>query len=129
MVSSRFIPNKTVSSLILGTLLTSASIMASTGALAQSQPPSAENGEWDLTDLFASLDDWQHAIKEVDSRIQTLHDYQTTLTDSPEALAKALDAIRSVENPPTASRPMRPSRPTRIYVTARRRSVRDKPSN
>ncbi len=97
MVSSRFIPNKTVTSLILGTLLTSASVMASTGALAQSQPPSAENGEWDLTDLYASLDDWQQALKEVDSRIQTLGDYQATLTDSPEALAKALDAIRSVE--------------------------------
>lgn len=97
MLYSKLIPNKTVTSLILGTLLTGASVVASTGALAQSQPPSAEKGEWDLTDLYASLDDWQQALNDVDRRIESLDDFQTTLTESPEALATALDAIRSVE--------------------------------
>ncbi|WP_187775913.1 oligoendopeptidase F [Salinicola corii] len=97
MVFNRLTDNKTVTSLILGALLTSASFTASSGALAQSPPPSAENGVWDLTDLYPSLDDWQQALKDVDRRIQSLGDYQTTLTESPKALATALDAIRSVE--------------------------------
>lgn len=101
MVFNRLDNNKTVTSLTLGILLAGASLAFSGVSLAQStpssKPPSAENGVWNLADLYPSLDDWQQALKDVDGRIGGLGDYQSTLTESPEALATALDAIRSVQ--------------------------------
>ncbi|WP_298844857.1 oligoendopeptidase F [uncultured Salinicola sp.] len=101
MVFNRLDNNKTVRLLTLGIVLAGASLAFSGVSQAQSTPssksPSAENGVWNLADLYPSLDDWQQALKDVDELIGGLGDYQSTLTDSPEALATALDAIRSVE--------------------------------
>tara|TARA_B100000378_G_scaffold84493_1_gene66533 strand:- start:600 stop:2507 length:1908 start_codon:yes stop_codon:yes gene_type:complete len=101
VVFNRLDNNKTVRLLTLGIVLAGASLAFSGVSQAQSTPssksPSAENGVWNLADLYPSLDDWQQALKDVDELIGGLGDYQSTLTDSPEALATALDAIRSVE--------------------------------
>lgn len=105
MVFNRLDNNKTVRLLTLGIVLAGASLAFSGVSQAQSTPssksPSAENGVWNLADLYPSLDDWQQALKDVDELIGGLGDYQSTLTNSPEALATALDAIRSVEKSAT----------------------------
>jgi oligoendopeptidase F len=105
VVFNRLDNNKTVRLLTLGIVLAGASLAFSGVSQAQSTPssksPSAENGVWNLADLYPSLDDWQQALKDVDELIGGLGDYQSTLTNSPEALATALDAIRSVEKSAT----------------------------
>lgn len=89
--------NKKCTSLTLGILLASTSFTLPVSALAQPEPPSAKNGRWNLADLYPSLADWQQVLKDVSTQIDGLDAYQDTLTQSPEALATALDAIRSVE--------------------------------
>ncbi|MGQ9426639.1 oligoendopeptidase F [Gilvimarinus sp. F26214L] len=63
--------------------------------LAQAQ---SENGEtvryqWDLTELYPSLEAWDDARKAAVERIDALPDYKGTLGRSPQAMAKALTEI------------------------------------
>ncbi|WP_189444337.1 oligoendopeptidase F [Salinicola rhizosphaerae] len=84
-------------SLAIGLLMAGVSLTAPGTVLAQDEAPSAENGHWNLTDLYPSDTAWQKALDQVQGRIDDLGQYQSTLTDDPAALATALDAIRDVE--------------------------------
>ncbi|WP_157956879.1 oligoendopeptidase F [Salinicola aestuarinus] len=77
--------------------LLAGSVSLTTTALAQDEAPSADNGRWDLSDLYDSVSAWQEASNRVEEQLDGLEAYRATLTDSPAALAEALDAIREVE--------------------------------
>jgi len=49
--------------------------------------------EWDLTALFATVEDWQQAVTTVNSQIEALSTLQGTLGDSAQALLHALTEI------------------------------------
>ena len=61
------------------------------------QSASGTPAEWNLTDLYPSPQSWQQAYDKLEPRIEKLSQLQNTLTDSPEALAKALKQINAVE--------------------------------
>ncbi|WP_251976974.1 oligoendopeptidase F [Salinicola avicenniae] len=84
-------------SLALAILWAGASLALPTTAIAQTDAPSAEHGRWRLTDLYPSLPAWQQARETLETHIDGLDDYRATLTDSPTALANALDTIRAIE--------------------------------
>ncbi|MCM5705591.1 oligoendopeptidase F [Larsenimonas salina] len=58
--------------------------------------PSAE-GQWSLGDLYASPEAWQAQFKRTARDIDALSRFKGKLAESPETLARALDAIGEVE--------------------------------
>lgn len=52
---------------------------------------------WDLSDLYASPEDWQQAYEDVLTQISALPQYQGTLGRSPNSLAFALTRISEVQ--------------------------------
>ncbi|MGB7754713.1 MAG: M3 family metallopeptidase, partial [Salinisphaera sp.] len=62
-----------------------------------SHPPGQTPTSWDLGDLYASPTAWQTAYDQTSKRIDQLSRFSGHLADSPQALAKALDAITDVK--------------------------------
>ena len=60
-------------------------------ACAQESEP--ERYEWDLTDLYASVDDWEAAFTDLQNRLQDVDDYRGTLGDSAQSMSDALGFI------------------------------------
>tara|TARA_R110002110_G_scaffold147129_2_gene337493 strand:+ start:197763 stop:199628 length:1866 start_codon:yes stop_codon:yes gene_type:complete len=60
-------------------------------ACAQESEP--ERYEWDLTDLYASVDDWEAAFTDLQNRLQDVDDYRGTLGDSAQSMSEALGFI------------------------------------
>ncbi|RKR04499.1 oligopeptidase F [Kushneria sinocarnis] len=54
----------------------------------------ASAGTWQLEDLYASPAAWQQSYEQVSQAIDGLDRFRGHLTDSPQALAEALDAVR-----------------------------------
>ncbi|MCW8194896.1 oligoendopeptidase F [Proteobacteria bacterium 005FR1] len=63
------------------------------GSIAQVHSEETVRYEWDLTDLYPSVDAWEQALQDVKNRIATLPKYEGTLGKSPRAMAEALTAI------------------------------------
>lgn len=64
---------------------------------ARTDPPASQTPtSWNLDDLYASPAAWQSAYDQTSQRIDTLSRFSGHLSDSPEALAKALAAIYDV---------------------------------
>jgi oligoendopeptidase F len=78
----------------LSTLLFSAVLALSfiTGSLSAAAQES-ERYVWDLTDLYASPDDWEAAYTDLENRLQNAERFRGTLDDSAEAMAQALTFI------------------------------------
>ncbi len=74
----------------LSTLLFSI-ILGFTCLSASAQEP--EQYVWDLTDLYASQDDWEAAYTDLENRLQNVNRYRGTLGNSAEAMAEALTTI------------------------------------
>ncbi len=53
----------------------------------------SEQYVWDLTDLYASPDDWEAAYIDLENRLQSVNRYRETLGNSAEAMAEALTSI------------------------------------
>ena len=53
----------------------------------------SEQYVWDLTDLYASPDDWEAAYIDLENRLQSVDRYRGTLGNSAEAMAETLIAI------------------------------------
>lgn len=49
--------------------------------------------EWDLTDLYPTVADWEAAMTDIAARIAELPDFQGSLGDSPQAMLRALREI------------------------------------
>lgn len=62
-------------------------------ALAQDEPQPDTRHTWDLTELYATADDWDAARLAVLDDLATLEEYRGTLGDSADALYDALAAI------------------------------------
>ncbi|MGN8199309.1 oligoendopeptidase F [Salinisphaera sp. RV14] len=60
-------------------------------------PPSQTPTAWNLDDLYASPAAWQSTYDQTQQRIDTLPRFSGHLTDSPNALANALDTISDVQ--------------------------------
>ena len=48
---------------------------------------------WDFSDIYASVEDWEKAVKAADSMIDMLPALHGTLGDSADSLKKALDKL------------------------------------
>ncbi len=53
----------------------------------------SERYVWDLSDLYASPDDWEAAYSDLENRLQSVTRYQGTLGNSAESMAEALTTI------------------------------------
>ena len=53
----------------------------------------SEHYVWDLTDLYATNDDWEAAYTDLENRLQRVDRYRGTLGNSAEAMAEALITI------------------------------------
>lgn len=53
--------------------------------------------EWQLEDLYEDTESWESAYSELAGRIEGLGEFENSLTQSPQALARALDSISAVD--------------------------------
>ena len=88
--SSSFIAKMAVAAALSFTALTP----LSSSAFAQSADN--EQIEWDLTDLYPTLDAWNAERERVNAKIQTISTYEGTLGNSAESLLAAFDAISAI---------------------------------
>ncbi len=88
--SSSFIAKMAVAAALSFTALTP----LSSSAFAQSADN--EQIEWDLTDLYPTLDAWNAERERVNAEIQTISTYEGTLGNSAESLLAAFDAISAI---------------------------------
>lgn len=71
---------------------------AATNQPEQSSHPSSQTPtQWQLADLYATPAVWQAAYDKVSGQIDDLSRFKGQITDSPQALNKALDAITNVQ--------------------------------
>jgi oligoendopeptidase F len=68
--------------LVIGFLLSSASLFA--------QSDDTVRYEWDLTEIYASVDDWDLAMTEISARIAALPNYQGSLGNSAASMLAAM---------------------------------------
>ncbi len=66
-------------------------VVLAVNSVAQSGDPVSY--EWDLTEIYSVLDDWEQAMVQLDQRIQELPAYAGTLGGSAQTLLQALSAI------------------------------------
>ena len=78
-----------LSTLLFSTLLGLSCLSAALSATAQE----SEHYIWDLTDLYATSDDWEAAFSDLENRLQSVERYRGTLGNSAEAMAEALTTI------------------------------------
>ena len=69
----------------------------STPATAQPTEGSPAQVEWDLTEIYESLDTWRHQKEPLKRRVTELTSFKGRLGESAETLADALDAISRAE--------------------------------
>jgi len=74
-----------------------ATSFAATAARAATPAASAETPVWDLTDLYPTPEAWDAARKKVLAALPRIEGYKGTLGTSPEAMARALDDIWTVQ--------------------------------
>jgi len=68
-----------------------------TPAVAQQSNDSLKQVEWDLTEVYESLDTWRHQKEQVERRVAELTSFKGRLGESAETLVNALDAISGAE--------------------------------
>ena len=69
----------------------------STPVVAQQSNDSLKQVEWDLTEIYESLDTWRHQKEQIERRVAELTSFKGRLGESAETLVNALDAISGAE--------------------------------
>ena len=69
----------------------------STPVVAQQSNDSLKQVEWDLTEIYESLDTWRNQKEQIERRVAELTSFKGRLGESAETLVNALDAISGAE--------------------------------
>ncbi|SVB29791.1 uncharacterized protein METZ01_LOCUS182645, partial [marine metagenome] len=69
----------------------------STSTIAQTTSNTPPQVEWNLAEIYGSLDVWQRERSQLDGRVAGLTSFKGRLGESAETLADALDAISQAE--------------------------------
>ena len=77
------------------TLLVICFIFAASGLFSQSDDTVRQ--QWDLTEIYASVEDWDRAMTEIAGQVENLDQYKGTLGNSAGSMADALAAVSQTD--------------------------------